>query len=318
MSQGNSPTKSSGVLWFNQYLRSFVTPYGEAKVAPTPEMVFKSLKPFTAEWLSRPEFAISEYCDTITSNIALLEDIGKGILDRNLVPSLKDGFEDVMQHLQACNKRDPSSEATTEDAKKVLNQLVNNSEIDEMMDKLFQVGGALFGVACNHIVSSILLRHPEEFGEIVKGLNTKSSALFKEKPTGKNMKAYLLEKYAKPGKKRKLASRKASKKVEKLFIHSSNSSDSESDEDNENDKKGKQPAKKRKTMAKTIKKEKSESERESSSSSSDEETAKKTKEINQKEQKRKTMAKTIKKEKSESESSSSSSSDEETAKKKRK
>ena len=60
-----SPNKSGGVQWWQQCARSFVTPYGHADEAPEPSKIFKRLQPFTCEWLTRLDVALSEYSDTI-------------------------------------------------------------------------------------------------------------------------------------------------------------------------------------------------------------------------------------------------------------
>ena len=57
------------------------------------------------------------------------------------------------------------------------------------MERLFQIGGALFGIVCNYTVTTTLLRNPEDFAEIIK--TRKIPSTFKSKPSAKNMKAYL-------------------------------------------------------------------------------------------------------------------------------
>ena len=54
-----------GVQWWQQCARSFITPHE----APEPSKIFKRLQPFTCEWLARPDVALPEYSDTITSNL---------------------------------------------------------------------------------------------------------------------------------------------------------------------------------------------------------------------------------------------------------
>ena len=71
-----SPTKSGGVKWWQKCARSFITPYGSAHEAPELWKIFKRLQPFTCEWLTRPDVALSEYNDTMRSNIPILEENG--------------------------------------------------------------------------------------------------------------------------------------------------------------------------------------------------------------------------------------------------
>ncbi len=81
----NSPSKDIGVKWWQQALRSFITPYGKATEAPDPSQVFKRLQPFTCEWLTRPEYALSEFADTITNNLPVLENNADDVLRDSFV-----------------------------------------------------------------------------------------------------------------------------------------------------------------------------------------------------------------------------------------
>ena len=103
-SPSKSPSISPGVQWWQQYARSFVTPYGKADEAPEPSKIFKRLQPFTCEWFSRPDVALSEYSDTITSNIPILQEHGKDVLAKSFAAKLKTHFEPILQNLNALNK----------------------------------------------------------------------------------------------------------------------------------------------------------------------------------------------------------------------
>ena len=104
-SPAKSPTKPQGVKWWQPCVRSFVTPYGEAKEAPEPSKILNRLQPFTCEWLTRPDVALSEYADTITWNIPLLEEKGNKMLHSSCVANLKEHFQPVIRNLDALNKK---------------------------------------------------------------------------------------------------------------------------------------------------------------------------------------------------------------------
>ena len=104
-SPAKSPTKPQGVKWWQQCVRSFVTQYGEAKEAPEPSKILNRLQPFTCEWLTRPDVALSEYADTIISNIPLLEEKGNKMLHSSCVANLKEHFQPVIRNLDALNKK---------------------------------------------------------------------------------------------------------------------------------------------------------------------------------------------------------------------
>jgi hypothetical protein len=106
-SSAKSPTKPQGEKWWKQCVRSFVTPYREAKEAPEPSKILNRLQPFTCEWLTRPDVALTEYADTITSNIQLLEEKGNKMLHSSCVANLKEHFQPVIQNLDAPNKKNP-------------------------------------------------------------------------------------------------------------------------------------------------------------------------------------------------------------------
>ena len=87
--------KSPGVQWWQQYARSFVTPYGEAEMAPDPSKIFNRLQPLTCEWFSWPDVALLKYSHTMTANIPILEKHGEKILNESLAPQIKSYFEPI-------------------------------------------------------------------------------------------------------------------------------------------------------------------------------------------------------------------------------
>ena len=189
----SSPKKDIGVNWWQQAVRSFITPYGKAKPAPEPANIFKRLQPFTCEWLTRPEYAMSELSDTITSNIPVLQENSENYLDEGLVEKLQSHFQPMLESMKALDNKTTGS-PTAKDAKKVLKSLVTDTSLDADMDKVFQLSSALFAISSNYLISTALLRHPKQFSSLVEN-KRKTAAVFKETSTAEAMKDYILANY---------------------------------------------------------------------------------------------------------------------------
>ncbi len=187
-SRKKSPGKTGGVQWWQQCARSFITPYGRADEAPEPAKIFKRLQPFTCEWLQRPDVALSEYSDTITSNIPTLEKDWENVLRKSFPAKLKSHFQPIWDNLLALNKKNTESTPTAEDAKKVLRLMLDDDDLDSKMDQIFHLSGAMFAMSANYLIATSLLRHPKEFSKLVAGENNRAAAAFKQLGTVRAMK----------------------------------------------------------------------------------------------------------------------------------
>jgi hypothetical protein len=237
-SPAKSPSKSSaGVVWFSQALRNFITPYGLAKAAPQPTEMIARLKPFTSEWLVRPNIAISEYAETISANLPFLRENAEDILKSEYIEMLENHFAPMMSSLDALNKKTPSTPTVTE-AKDIVKSLVTDNNVDSAMEDLFKVSAALFAISANYIMATSVLRHPKQFAQAIDGTKGKESAEFKRTGSASAMKDYLLHSYEEGdgASTSGILTRKAPKSVAKAFLDSdcsssSSSSDDESDSD---------------------------------------------------------------------------------------
>lgn len=161
-----SPNKAHGVNWWQQSLRSFITPYGEAKSAPEPNTIFRRLQPFTSEWLSRPDFALWEYSETVISNLDILKNSDSSIITPEFVATLDKAYQPLLHRLEALNKKQNKS-AQEKDAKEVVKHLISTTELDSVMQQAFHLSGAIFAISANYIIASTLLRNPIEFARII-------------------------------------------------------------------------------------------------------------------------------------------------------
>ena len=192
-SVGCKSPKETTVTFWNQYARSFVTPYGPASPAPEPNQIYPCLKPFTCEWLTRPKVALSEFAHTIESNLKILENAPKsGIKTKSLIKKLNEHFSPIMASLTAVNNKS-ESQASLSDVKQVCRAIVSeNEDLDDAMDQMFAISNALFSISCNYIVSRSLLCHPDQYAQLIE-VRDETRRAFKANPTVKNMKAYLFK-----------------------------------------------------------------------------------------------------------------------------
>ena len=227
MTSDKSVPKKDGVNWWQQAVKSFVTPYGKIKEVPEPANIFKRLQPFTCEWLTRPECRLSELSETITSNVPFFQKKLNDYLESYLVSKLQDHFAPLLSSMNALDNK-KSEKATAKDAKKVLKLLVTDTEMDSAMDQIFQLSSSLFAVSTNYLISTALVRHPKQFAALVE-TKRKSAGIFKEKRSAMAMKGSILSTYEDEDDMTSSSlSKAASESVTKAFQDSSSDDDEQS------------------------------------------------------------------------------------------
>ena len=127
--------------------------------------------------------------------------------------------------MNALNKTNTESIATTTDVKDVLHSMLDNDDLDKEMEKILLVSGAMFATSTNYLVSNSIVRHPKEFSKLVIGENNRPAASFRQLGSVQSMKNYVLHAF-KESSSQKL-SRKAAKSVTNAFEDSPSESDSE-------------------------------------------------------------------------------------------
>ncbi len=172
--------KPTAVEYFNQFVRSFVTPYLQAQPPPDAADVVKRLKPFSCEWLPRPEVALSEYSEAISTNMAVVREFRKSVVTKQIAKKLEEKFDplaDQFQQLIRKNKRSP----TCDDVKQVLKSIINEDDgFDETINNLFPASNAMFCIAANHLVARTLLRNPATYCASASKFLTKLAKISKE------------------------------------------------------------------------------------------------------------------------------------------
>ena len=202
---------------------------GESNEAPQPSKIFKRLQPFTCEWLTRPDVALSEYSDTITSNFPVLEEHGKKVLRKSFADKLKSHFEPIWE-MQALNKKNTNATPTATYVKEVLRSMLDDDELDAKMEQIFYLSGAMFAMSTNYLIATSLVRHHKEFGKLVSGRN-RAAASFRQLGSVQGMKNYILHRFKDDGTASQNLSGKSEKSVTNSFAESPSESDFHSDKE---------------------------------------------------------------------------------------
>ena len=139
----SSPKSPGRGVIFNQFPRQFLWPYGEADDIPSPETVFRRIQTFTCEWLVRPKVALSEFSETILTNLELIKQEQSGLFCSEFIQYLEQSIRPINEHLQKLD-RQHRNEVSCNDMVEVLKHLYQeNDEFDALIDRMFKLGGAV-------------------------------------------------------------------------------------------------------------------------------------------------------------------------------
>lgn len=192
MSQSSSFSKAEKTPYNRHFPRSFLLNYGGALQDPREEAVLKRLHDFNCEWLNRPNIALSELAQTVRENIPLL----KQYRDTVLVPDFLDEylayFEPLKDALSRLDNKDKSTSQppTREDVIFVLRTLDCEPDLEACIIDELNAAGALFMLSVHLLAPLTLMRNPEDFTE--KCRRTQAAQHFKEDPTSRRMRDYIL------------------------------------------------------------------------------------------------------------------------------
>lgn len=182
---------SEGVQYFKHFPKSFLRSYGKADSDLRPENSFNRLHSWNCEWLNRPDVAISEFADTILTNLSVLRD-NRDILRNPFLHDVEALFNPITSSLEKFNKPTAPQDIapTTQDVGLVMRALEGTADTEQILQRLFHVGGAMYLLGIHCLIPSFLLWSPEEFSSRVK--ETKETAVFRAEKDAKAMRDYLL------------------------------------------------------------------------------------------------------------------------------
>eukprot|EP00794_Sanderia_malayensis_P010498 gene10498-biopygen7660 len=125
-----STVKSMGVLWYNQFLKNFIRPYGAAEKLPDRETALWRLREENCEWLRRPHVAASEMAETMIENLKI---VAKRQISEKKVKKLEEGMEKINSSLSKHGK-DSKERASTEKTQKSMKSIVKPpGDVNEIM-----------------------------------------------------------------------------------------------------------------------------------------------------------------------------------------
>lgn len=185
-----TPETKTGVNYFKHQTKHFLTPYGKAHGLLTSREILDKLYHWNCEWLTRPNYAISELADTIYANLATLADYKDKVFTKHAVDPLLNKARPIRSVLQWFNKKDSStSEEPDERDLRDLMKFVEDDTLKGLCKHLFAASGAMFSVATHIMTLETLFSHPAEYAK--RHRESPEVQGFKQNPSRESMDAYI-------------------------------------------------------------------------------------------------------------------------------
>ena len=185
-----TPESKTGVNYFKHQTKHFLTPYGKTHGLLTSREILDKLYHWNCEWLTRPNYAISELADTIYSNLATLADYKDKVFTKHAVDPLLNKARPIRSVLQRFNKKDSAtSEEPDERDLRDLMKFVEDDTLKGLCKHLFAASGAMFSVATHIMTLETLFSHPAEYAK--RHRESTEVQAFKQNPSRESMVAYI-------------------------------------------------------------------------------------------------------------------------------
>ena len=192
-----SPSKSQenttprGVNYFKQFPRNLLVPYGSS----LEQKLIKYLQPFNCELLLQPSVFFSEFCSSISQ---CLQEVQEEVINVNGLAHGSGNMRDFITYMEHLKElvlplsRDAGEPPSKPQVISVLHSLVSNDdEGEEMINRAFSLGNALFSMACHCVASRVLLRNPSGFSARVSSLSG-ADLEFKRNPSVRTMSEFIV------------------------------------------------------------------------------------------------------------------------------
>ena len=185
-----TPEMKTGVNYFKHQTKHFMTPYGKSHGLLTSREILDKLFHWNCEWLTRPNYAISELADTIYANVATLAEYRDKVFTRQAVDPLLTKVRPIRSVLQRFNKKDSASaEEPDERDLADLMKFVEDDTLATLSKHLFAASGAMFSVATHLMTLQTLFSHPSEYAK--RHRESPEVQGFKQNPSRESMVAYI-------------------------------------------------------------------------------------------------------------------------------
>ena len=185
-----TPESKTGVNYFKHQTKHFLTPYGKTHGLLTPREILDKLYHWNCEWLTRPNYAISELADTIYANLATLADYKDKVFTKHAVDPLLNKARPIRTVLQRFNKKDSAtSEEPDERDLRDLMKFVEDDTLKGLCKHLFAASEAMFSIATHILTLETLFSHPAEYAK--RHRESPEVQAFKQNPSRESMVAYI-------------------------------------------------------------------------------------------------------------------------------
>ena len=185
-----TPETKTGVNYFKHQTKHFLTPYGKTHGLLTSRETLDKMYHWNCEWLTRPNYAISELADTLYANLATLSDYKDKVFTKRAVDPLLEKARPIRTVLQRFNKKD-SATAEEPDERDFadLMKFVEDDTLVALSKHLFAALGAMFTIAMHLMTLQTLFSHSSEYEK--RHRESPEVQGFKQNPSRESMVAYI-------------------------------------------------------------------------------------------------------------------------------
>ena len=184
------PETKTGVNYFKHQTKHFLTPYGKTHGLLTSHEILDKLFHWNCEWLTRPNYAVSELADTLYANLATLAEYKDKVFTRHAVDPLLNKARPIRTVLQRFNKKD-SATAEEPDERDLadLMKFIEDDTLKSLCKHLFAASGTMFSIATHMMTLETLFSHPAEYAK--RHRESPEVQSFKQNPSRESMVAYI-------------------------------------------------------------------------------------------------------------------------------
>lgn len=161
---------TGAIAFFEHFPKNFLRPYGLVETPPHPlETIKRRIQPYSCEWLTRPQVALSELAETLSKNTELLTNTTTPVVNKDWSDNYVDTLQPLIQPLEKFDRKANSKPSKT-DVKSFLKFFwQQNKDLDTMIDHAVEIGAALFSTGIHLTVARTLMRNPEIYASKLSG-----------------------------------------------------------------------------------------------------------------------------------------------------
>ena len=186
--------KQSAVGYFNHFPFSFLKPYGPVADPPSESQILEKIKPVNCEWLLRPKIAVSEFAETICTNLDILANTESQLIDPSKFQEIQAKLPTLMEVMKKLDKKcNEAGPAKPNDIKVMLKAIIGaDQETTSLFSEATKLGAAMYQLGIQMSVVQSILCNPDWFAENSVGDSTEVKQ-FKADPTIGGMKRMLTQ-----------------------------------------------------------------------------------------------------------------------------